>query len=61
MNECTVLRRQCGVGRGWYYVTEVTCGTQVCYLWYYLTANTVQHFSCTGVLCLMAHLVLYRV
>jgi hypothetical protein len=58
VNECTVLRRQCGVGRGWYYVTEVTCATQVCYVWYYPISSTVQHPSRTGALCLRAHPVL---
>jgi hypothetical protein len=27
VNECTVLCKDCGVGRGWGYVTEVTYAT----------------------------------
>jgi len=41
-----------------YYVTEVTCATQVCCVCYYPTSSTVQHPSRTGALCLMTHLVL---
>ena len=60
INECTVLRRECRVGRAWDHMTDVSrMSPEVFYVWGIITFSRVQNRYCACAQRLFAHTV-YR-